>query len=319
MEIYNTPNSAPVYASIIICTCNRAENLRLTLASLEEMEVDSRRRIELLVVDNASTDSTPEVAHAFTSELFTVNYVYEPKRGKGNAYNAGIAAALGEICIFTDDDVRPSANWLRQHLEPYHDPNVAAVQGRIELEFDSPPPDWMEDIHRSFLAETAPGPDPIFPYTKHLVGANMSFRKSAALDAGLFSPLLGPGRSGFWDESEFSERLMRKGYQQMYQPGASVRHMIPAARLTCAYYKDAAFRQGVSAYIAEALGTFKVDRKPYRDLVYANLRQVKVRLRAMLRGERYECTQDDLFYRMHMGVTWAYFQGLERLTRRYSA
>lgn len=307
-----------ICATIIICTCNRAESLRLTLDALSQCASYKDGRIELLVVDNASTDSTREVVSAFQCTQFAVNYLYEPKRGKGNAYNSGIAAALGEICIFTDDDVRPAPDWISQHLSAYTDPTVASVQGRIELEFDAPPPEWMEGIHRSFLAETVPGFEPIFPYTRHLVGANMSFRKSAAQDAGPFSPLLGPGRSGFWDESEFSERLMRKGYLQMYQPGASVRHMIPAARLTCSYYKDAAFRQGISAYIAEALGTFHVGRRPYRDLIFANLRQVKVRVKARLRGERYACTQDDLFYRMHMGVTWAYFQGLERLKRRYS-
>jgi hypothetical protein len=94
--------------------------------------------------------------------------------------------------------------------------------------------------------------------------------------------------------------------------------MIPAGRLTRAYFKDAAFRQGVSCYIAEALGAFSVNRRPLYELAYANLRHVKMILKARLRGERYECTQDDLFYRMHMGVTWAYFQGLKRLTRRYS-
>src|SRR5580700_2207791 len=214
-------------ATVIICTCNRAESLKETLFALDQCDVPGAWNAELLVVDNASEDSTPQVVKSFASKQYTVNYLYEGKRGKGNAYNAGIAAALGEICIFTDDDVRPAGAWLKEHIEAYADSDVAAVQGRVELEFDAPPPEWMEEIHRKFLAETVPGADPIFPYTDHLVGANMSFRKSVALDVGQFCPLLGPGRSGFWDESEFSERLMRKGYQQMYRPGAAVRHMIP--------------------------------------------------------------------------------------------
>ena len=313
-------HGSTIVATIIICTCNRADSLKETLQALEQQcDLPPARSVELLVVDNASTDATPHVVRSFSSKQYTVNYLYEGKRGKGNAYNAGISSATGEILIFTDDDVRPTGTWLKEHIEAYNNTEVAAVQGRVDLEFDSQPPQWMEEIHRKFLAETVPGTVPIFPYTSHLVGANMSFRKSVAIDIGPFCPLLGPGRSGFWDESEFSERLMRKGYKQIYRPGAAVRHMIPAARVTCAYYKDAAFRQGVSAYIAEALGTFHVDRRPYRDLIYANLRHIKVVLKARLRGERYECTQDDLFYRMHMGVTWAYFQGLDRLTRRYSS
>jgi glycosyltransferase involved in cell wall biosynthesis len=307
-----------VYASVIICTCNREASLKGALQAVEQCTVPAGSCIELLVVDNASTDSTPEVVRSFASRKYTVNYLYEPERGKGNAYNAGITAARGEICIFTDDDVRPTERWLVEHIDAYTNPEVAAVQGRIELEFDSPPPEWMEEIHRSFLAETVPGDDPIFPYTNNLVGANMSFRKSAALDTGPFNPLLGPGRSGFWDESEFSIRMKRKGYRLLYNPGASVRHLIPTARLTADYFKDAAFRQGVSCYIAEALGAFTVNRRPFYELIYSNLRHVKMLVKAKLRGERYLCTQDDLFFRMHMGVTWAYYQGLKRLTRRYS-
>src|ERR1700731_4087641 len=99
-------------ASIIICTCTRAASLEETLLALELCSVPPPGFVELLVVDNASTDSTPQVVHSFSSEQYTVNYLYEGKRGKGNAYNAGIAAALGAICIFIDDDVRPAATWL---------------------------------------------------------------------------------------------------------------------------------------------------------------------------------------------------------------
>lgn len=278
-------SDASCTATIIICTRNRAESLIETLYALEQCQVSPSGFVELLVVDNASTDSTPRVVQSFASKQYAVNYLHEPMRGQAHARNAGIAAALGEICVFTDDDVRPDPRWLFAHLGAYANPQVAAVAGRTDLEYDSPPPDWVGPAHRSFLAENVPGDEPVFPYTRHLVGANMSFRKSAALDTGLFSPpYLGPGRSGFWDDTEFSIRLMRNGYKQMYQPGAPVRHMIPAARLTSDYYRDAAFRQGISAYIVEALGTFTVNRTPYRDLVYANLHQIKVRLKAKLKG-----------------------------------
>jgi len=314
----SSSTSAPV-ATIIICTCNRADSLKETLHALERCEVPATQSVELLVVDNASRDATPAVVEAFRSTKFDVKYLREKRRGVANARNTGIAAAQAEICIFVDDDVRPSPQWFQAHLKSFDDPQVSAVQGKLELHFDSTPPAWIEQIHRDFLAEKNAGDQRIFPYTQHLASSNMSFRKRVALDVGEFCPLLGAGRSGFWEDSEFSERLMRKGYLQMYLPEAAALHMIPDARLNAEYYKDAAFRNGISCYMAEALGTFNNNRRPYRDLIYANLRHVKMVAKARLRGERYDCTQDDLFYRMHMGVTWGYFLGMKRLTRRYSS
>lgn len=306
-----------VDATIIICTCNRAENLEGTLDAIGKCDLAPELSIELLVVDNGSTDGTRKVVDSFKTDRLIVNYLFEPKRGKGNAYNAGIEAALGEILIFTDDDVRPAAGWLIEHIKEYQKPDVSAVQGRIELEFSSPPPDWMEAVHRGLLAETDMGPDVLFPYLKHLVGANMSFRKEAARATGPFCTLLGPGSSGFFDESEFSERLMKKGFLQLYQPAASVRHLIPASRLDFAYFQDAAYRHGVSSYIAGAIGTLPMDPNPILSIIRASLRQVKLRLKALIRGERYEGTQDDLFYRMHIGASLASIKGLSRLKRKY--
>jgi glycosyltransferase involved in cell wall biosynthesis len=312
------PSHVPIDATIIICTRNRAEILHETLIALEQIIVLPSQSIELLVVDNGSTDATRSVIESFQTAKFDVHYLSEKKRGVANARNAGVTAATSEICIFLDDDVRPSASWLQEHLKCFDDPRVAAAQGKLGLQFDTPPPVWIEQIHRDFLAEKNPGAEPIFPYTQHLVSANMSFRRSVAVEIGLFCPLLGAGRSGFWEDPEFSERLMRAGYLQMYLPEAAALHIVPTARLTYDYFKDAAFRNGISTYMAEALGTLNTKRRPYRDLIYANVRHVKMKIKARLRGERYECTQDDLFYRMHMGVTWAYFLGMKRLTRRYS-
>jgi glycosyltransferase involved in cell wall biosynthesis len=275
--------------------------------------------VELIVVDNASKDGTRRVVEQFRSSKFEVRYVFEAKRGKGNAYNAGIAAAHSDILLFTDDDVRPADGWLLEHVAAYSDANIAGVQGRIELDFEAPPPDWIGPVHRSLLAEMCPSDEPIFPYPKHLVGANMSFRRSIALQVGPFNPLLGPGRSGFWDESEFTIRLFNRGYQLKYCPGASVKHMISADRLKPEYFKDAAYRLGVSSYIVEGIGTHKVDRHPFRDLVRSVLRNRRERLKAVLRHSVYDCTQDHLFYLMQMGATWAYFQGMKRLTERYSS
>src|SRR6267142_6578272 len=91
--------------SIILCTSNRSAGLRRTFESLSKVRVRSEWKVELIVVDNASTDDTAAVVRKLVLSNIEVRYVYEGKRGKANALNAGLAQAGGDIMLFTDDDV----------------------------------------------------------------------------------------------------------------------------------------------------------------------------------------------------------------------
>ncbi len=308
----------PAVASIIVCTYNRADSLKGTLDSLKECDVHGLGNIEWIVVDNASTDHTKQVVEAYSGDEFAVKYVYEPRQGLSHARNAGIDSSTGNLIIFTDDDVRPTKDWAAQHVRAYDNPEVAAVQGRIELQYEETPPAWLGSMHKLMLAERVPDDKPILPYTTRLTGANMSFRRTVRDKIGPFNTLLGPGNAGFHDDTEFSQRILDNGFTQLYQPAAKVQHIIPPDRLTCDYYKNYAFRLGIGTYMAGEVGSFPRVPNPYSALIKASLREVKWRLVARLRGQQYDCTEGDLFYRMHVGTTWAYFKGIKELTRRYS-
>lgn len=69
---------------------------------------------QVVIVDNGSTDSTPEVVRRFADRL-PVTYVLEPQAGKSRAVNAGLRRVTGDLILFTDDDILPPAGWLRQY------------------------------------------------------------------------------------------------------------------------------------------------------------------------------------------------------------
>jgi glycosyltransferase involved in cell wall biosynthesis len=97
---------------VIIATANRAPDLRDTLTSLAEVRRPGQ--IELLVVDNRSTDDTRMVvADAARHFPFPLRYLYEGESGKYAALNAGIAASTGRVIVATDDDAR-----TRSHDRP---------------------------------------------------------------------------------------------------------------------------------------------------------------------------------------------------------
>jgi glycosyltransferase involved in cell wall biosynthesis len=298
-------------ASIIICTRNRADELRKTLESFANVVVPPKFDAELIIVDNGSSDATPQIAQGCQLSAIAVRYVMEPRQGQALARNSGLAAAGGEIILFTDDDVRPTLSWLVTHVRAYDDPDVAAVKGRVELDFDGDVPSWLGPAHRAALAEVNRGDAPEFPHLGHLVGANMSFRKQVPAKIGPFNPMLGPGRAGFWDDSEFSIRLMGAGFKQRYEPQAVVFHQIPASRLTAEYFLDAAFRNGLSSYIASPH-----PRSTYR-FARSIVSAARRRVRGAMSGVRAICSTDELVFRMECGSFWAYVQGMDRLTRRY--
>jgi len=114
--------------SVVIATRNRAESLRDTLASLTRQ---SRRPDEVVVVDNASSDHTRDIALKFADSL-NLKYVYEAKRGIPYARNAGIQNAGGDIIAFIDDDCVADENWLKNLEIPFvKDPHIGVVGGEI--------------------------------------------------------------------------------------------------------------------------------------------------------------------------------------------
>jgi glycosyltransferase involved in cell wall biosynthesis len=86
--------------SVIIPTCNRAQFLR---AAVESVLNQTFQDFEIIVVDDASSDETPQAARSFADGR--VRYLrQEPKKGQGAARNAGIRAARGEYIALLDDD-----------------------------------------------------------------------------------------------------------------------------------------------------------------------------------------------------------------------
>jgi glycosyltransferase involved in cell wall biosynthesis len=233
--------------SIILCTHNRAPSLRETLAAFSSLPIPATLPTELLVVDNASTDETPAVVEASRLPQFAVRYLREPRRGKGYAYNTGIAAAQGEFLLFTDDDTRPPENWIEGMTAPLVSGTAEAVAGGVRLAAHLLRP-WMTPLHRAWLAETN-CLDPQNP--SEMIGANMAFSHRVLDKVPAFDAALGPGALGLGDESLFSAQLLQAGYRIVAALDVVVEHHFDESRLQRSAFAQAALVRGrVEAYIA---------------------------------------------------------------------
>jgi glycosyltransferase involved in cell wall biosynthesis len=120
-------------ASIILCSHNRADHLEKTLQSLRQVAIPEDWSVELLLVDNASMDATPEVMQAFNHPRMDVRRIREEKTGLSNARNRGLQEARGEVLLFTDDDVRVPSGWIEGMVTPILRDEADAVAGGVEL------------------------------------------------------------------------------------------------------------------------------------------------------------------------------------------
>ena len=228
--------------SIIICTCNRADELSKFLASLGQITVPASLQCETLVIDNGlpmpQSKRPKQPACPICPSLFL-----QSKQGQSHARNTGIANARGEIIVFTDDDLRFPTDWIARMIEPIQSGQAQAVTGGVHI---APHLErsWMQELHRAWLAETINRNKYI---GNSLVGANMAFLRKVLTRVPRFDIELGPGALGFADDSLFSRQLEEAGYTIADQRDVIVEHHFLRSRLTRNSFGDTAGKHGRSS------------------------------------------------------------------------
>lgn len=234
--------------SILICTRNRAESLRHTLRSIAATRIPSSLSVELVVVDNGSSDETPSVIEEEAPTDLLSRSVVEPTPGASHARNAGIDATEGEVLLFTDDDVRVPEIWIEPMVAPILEGKTEAVAGGVRL-VEKFRREWMSDLHLSLLADTTALKK---REEARLVGANMAIARSVFTAISGFDPELGPGcRSlGLHEETLLTLQMRQADRQIATAYGVVVEHRPQSDRIRYAGYKQSAEKLGQSdAYL----------------------------------------------------------------------
>ena len=196
-----------VRVSIIITTYNRAAQLSQTLDALDCIQVPDTYQVELIVVDNRSTDDTAQVIRERKLPNMAVQGIYEPNPGQSHARNTGMAAAKGDIFLWTDDDVRPPKDWITAMCAPLLAGETQGVAGKIRMAAYLERP-WMTRTHYDRLSDTR------FMAADFgsMIGANMGFSREVLEKVPAFDPELGPGALGFMDDSLFALQMKAAGF-----------------------------------------------------------------------------------------------------------
>jgi glycosyltransferase involved in cell wall biosynthesis len=196
-------------ASVVVATYNGSRTLQNCLESLQRLNYPD---YEVIVVDDGSTDRTPEVAKRFPQ----VRYLRQTNQGLSAARNAGIRAARGEIVAFTDDDCRADEDWLYYLIGDLLRTDFVGIGGHNFL-----PP---EDSCVAAAVMASPGGPAHVMLTdreaEHIPGCNMAFFKWALEEVGMFNPIY--RKAG--DDVDLCWRLQERNFKIGFSPAGFVWH-----------------------------------------------------------------------------------------------
>lgn len=158
-------------ASVIVAVYNGE---RFLAEALDSVFAQDYRPMEVILVDDGSTDRTAEIARSFNG----VHYLYQDNQGLAAARNAGIRAARGEFIAFHDADDMMLPNKLSVQIQYLlHHPEIgcALCRQKILLEPGTSPPAWLK-------------PDPIYGDPGGIPPSSAVIRRSEFDRAGGYDP-----------------------------------------------------------------------------------------------------------------------------------
>ncbi len=201
--------------SVIIPAYNAEKYLERCLNCITNQSYP-KEKMEIIVVDNNSTDNTAEIIKSFN-----VRYVFNEKKGPSPSRNKGISLATGEYLIFTDSDCLADSDFVLNHVNAHlnlkkNNSKVKMVGGGIggyNKNFWAVCDDFCSWSAYHPALETKIN-NSYFP------SANISIPRSLIEEIGVFNEELKTG-----EDVDFCLRVTYRGYQLYFEPKAKVLHI----------------------------------------------------------------------------------------------
>lgn len=239
-------NESKSGVSILICTYNGKNRLATTLKALSQQNTSSIPNVELLLIDNASTDGTSQFVIEEWQNLhkpFPLKIITEPTPGKINAQERGLTEAGFKYALICDDDNALFPDYLSRGYELLlSNPKIGALGGQGIAVSENKLPEWFSEYAYHFAcAPQAPKTGEVQPVRNVIYGAGMFINLEGwrKVKAAGFKYLL-PSRIGKQlvtgaEDGEVCWSLRFAGYEIWYAEELKFYHHLPASRLTEEY------------------------------------------------------------------------------------
>lgn len=215
-RVYNpTLNATDVpQVSVIVPVRNRAEDIQQCLESILNCHYP-QDKVEIIVVDDGSTDHTKEVIKQYPVQLI----VMEQNVGQSRCRNVGVAAAKADLIAFTDSDCIVDKHWLNILTEPFADPSVGIVGGGVSSHGTDKVLDRYEQACSPLHMGEQGGPIGPQQQIPYIPTCNVLIRKKAFQLVGGFSEEMRVG-----EDVDLIWRILQNQYTGFYLPEGSIQH-----------------------------------------------------------------------------------------------
>jgi mycofactocin system glycosyltransferase len=200
--------------SIIIPVYNRLQDIKACLDSLLHLDYPCDK-LEIIVVDDASTDETPDVVSRYPVVMIR----NKENRQAPYCRNRAAARARGDILAFIDSDCLSDSNWLLELVPAFKDLKIAAVGGLVESYYHTRPLDRYEQVRSSLKMGLWPQRSASNNSFFYVPSCNLLVRKEVFMQTGGFDEALVVG-----EDVDLCWRIRNRGFHIEYQPAGRVFH-----------------------------------------------------------------------------------------------
>ena len=195
--------------TVVICAYNAAATIEECLEHTCRLDYPE---LEIIVIDDGSTDQTADIVRRFPSAcLVTTEHA-----GLSVARNEGLRLARGELVAYLDSDAYPTPEWPYLLATALDGPTVGGVGGP-----NVPPPDDPPGARR--VASAPGGPVHVLladDRAEHIPGCNMAFWRDVLIEAGGFDPIY----TAAGDDVDMCWKVLERGWEIGFHPAALVWH-----------------------------------------------------------------------------------------------
>ena len=223
LESIGFPQHEEVDVSIVMPVFNQLEYTHACLASLQTVE--EQPRFEVIVVDDCSTDRTPEIIPQIPGIIYLHN---DSNCGFVVSCNRGAAAARGKYLVFLNNDTVVKPGWLTALVDTFKEEQQAGIVGSKLLYPDGRLQEaggiiWRDASGWNYGKFDDSG-KPEYNYLREVdycSGAAFMISKALFETLGGFDPRYAPG---YYEDTDLAFKVRRAGYKVLYQPLSEVIH-----------------------------------------------------------------------------------------------
>ncbi len=230
--------------SVVICTFNRAKQLRDCLERLIVQDTLGQFSYEILVVDNGSTDTTPQVVKELQRRSqVAIRYFFEATPGLAFARNRGLIEYKGDWILCFDDDLLAGRSCLAELFSLAESTGADCVGGRMLVDLPHAVRRQLRPGLLGLVGHVDYGSQPRKYTGKNFPPDPMVLRRRNVFESvGKFDTSMIRGGQ----DLELTRRVLKAGFKIWYSPKAVAYHTVKPHRLEEDYLHWTSLRHGQS-------------------------------------------------------------------------